>query len=61
MRTFINYVKETKEEMTHVSWPTRHQTIVYTSLVIFISLFVAAFLGVFDVLFTKIIGMFVSF
>ncbi len=61
MKTLINYFKETREEMTHVSWPTRHQTTVYTMLVVLIAIFVAAFLGVFDALFTKIIGMFVSF
>jgi preprotein translocase subunit SecE len=61
MKTLINYFKETKEEMGHVSWPTRRQTIVYTSLVIFISLFVAVLLGVFDALFTKVVGLFINF
>ncbi len=61
MKTLINYFKETKEEMNHVSWPTRHQTIVYTALVIFISVLVAALLGVFDALFTKIVGLFINF
>lgn len=61
MRTLINYFKETKEEMSHVSWPTRRQTVNYTVLVVVIAVFIAAFLGVFDALFTKIIGMFVSF
>lgn len=61
MKTLINYFKETKEEMNHVSWPTRHQTVVYTSLVIFISIFVAVLLGVFDELFTRIVGLFINF
>ena len=61
MKTLINYFKETKEEMNHVSWPTRHQTIVYTALVILISIIVAALLGVFDALFTKIVGLFINF
>ena len=61
MKTLINYFKETKEEMTHVSWPTRRQTIVYTSLVIFISIFVAVLLGVFDELFTRVVGLFINF
>lgn len=61
MKTLINYFKETKEEMNHVSWPTRRQTVVYTSLVIFISIFVAVLLGVFDEVFTKIVGLFINF
>ena len=57
----LNYFKETKEEMTHVSWPTRKQTVTYTMLVIVIALFVAVFLGVFDALFTKIVESFINF
>ena len=46
------YVSETKSEMKHVSWPTRNQTIVFTVLVIAISIAVAAYLGLFDYLFS---------
>jgi preprotein translocase subunit SecE len=53
MKTLINYIKDTKGEMKHVSWPSRHQTIAYTLLVVFISLVLAAFLGLFDFLFTE--------
>lgn len=49
---FITYLKETRSELKHVSWPTRRQTIVFTTLVILLSIAVAAFLGVFDFLFT---------
>jgi len=47
-----NYLLETKDEMKHVSWPTRNQTIIFTVLVIVISIAVAAYLGLFDYLFS---------
>lgn len=45
------YLKEVKNEMTHVSFPTKKQTFLYTVLVIAFSLIVAASLGFFDFLF----------
>jgi preprotein translocase subunit SecE len=53
MSAFIEYLKETKGELKHVSWPTRQQTIVFTVVVILISLGVAFFLGFFDFVFLK--------
>jgi len=52
MSKLSNYILETKEEMKHVSWPTRNQTIIFTVLVIVISIAVAAYLGLFDYLFS---------
>jgi len=52
MSKISNYLSETKEEMKRVSWPTKKQTILYTSLVIVISVAVAAYLGLFDFLFS---------
>jgi preprotein translocase SecE subunit len=49
------YFKDVRSEMHHVSWPTRQQTIIYTSVVIGISLVTAAYLGLFDYLFSAII------
>lgn len=49
----FDYIKETQAELRHVAWPTRTQTIVYTGLVIGISLVVALYLGFFDYLFTS--------
>lgn len=47
------YIKDTQGEMKHVSWPTRYQATAYTILVIVISLAIAAYLGLFDWLFTS--------
>ncbi len=53
-----NYVKETQAEMKHVSWPTRSQAIAYSLVVIVISVAVAFFLGLFDLIFTKLLALF---
>ena len=45
-------MRDTQAEFRHVAWPTRMQTIVYTSLVAAISLGVALYLGLFDYLLT---------
>lgn len=50
---FIQYLKDTRGELRHVAWPTRVQTFVFTALVIFLSVAVALYLGVFDFFFTN--------
>ncbi len=50
MNKFINYLKESKEELRKVSWPTRKTTINHTLVVIGVSLAVAIFLGGVDFL-----------
>jgi preprotein translocase subunit SecE len=60
MQNFINYLKDTRAEMKHVSWPTKDQTIAYTILVIALSLFVSVLLGVFDAGFTKAMEFLIS-
>ncbi len=55
----IDYIKETKVELKHVSWPTRRQTVIFTIIVILISISVAFFLGFFDFIFTKLLEKFV--
>jgi preprotein translocase subunit SecE len=52
MSKLSNYISETREEMKHMSWPTRNQTIIFSVLVIVISIAVAAYLGLFDYLFS---------
>lgn len=60
MEQFINYIKDTTAELKHVSWPTNKQSIVYTVLVIVISILVAIYIGVFDFLFSKGLDWFVK-
>ena len=59
--SFLQYLKDTRGELHHVAWPTRLQTIVYTIIVIALSLFVAAYLGFFDYVFTTGLGRALQF
>jgi len=51
----IQYLRDVRAEMRHVSWPTRRQTILSTIVVIAISLAAAVYLGIFDYLFSTFI------
>ncbi len=51
--SLISYIKDTRAEMKHVTWPTRSQTINYTLLVIGLSFVTAIVLGVFDFIFSS--------
>lgn len=52
MSKISNYILETRGELKHVSWPTKNQTFMFTVLVIFISIVISAYLGLFDYLFS---------
>lgn len=54
----VEYIKDTRGELKHVSWPTRSQAIAYTAVVIVLSLVVSFFLGLFDFLFSEILSNF---
>ena len=60
MQNFIQYLKDTKGEMKHVNWPTKSQTVAFTSLVILISVAGALLLGIFDAGFRKALEAFLS-
>ena len=57
----IQYLKDTRGELNHVAWPTRTQTVVFTVLVILISIAVALYLGFFDYVLTTGLGKAVEF
>ncbi len=44
----IQFFSEVKNELLKVVWPTKSQTVSYTLAIIFLSLFVAGFLGLAD-------------
>jgi len=54
------YLSETRTEMKHVTWPSRQQAMAFTFVVIVISLAVAIYLGLFDSLFTYLLGKIVN-
>ena len=58
MNKIITFLKEVRVELSKVSWPTRNQTVLYTLIVIGISLFIAAYLGLLDFGFKVVIDKF---
>ncbi len=51
MSKTIEFLKETKAEMSNVKWPSKKQSITSTVAVIAISVIVSYFLGFFDFIF----------
>lgn len=52
MPNIFNFLKEVREELNKVAWPTREQTIRYTVLVIVIAVVTGLFLGGLDYILT---------
>jgi preprotein translocase SecE subunit len=59
MNRLINYIRDTRGELIHVSWPTRRQAIVFTVIVILISIATALYLGFFDYVLSLILQKFI--
>ena len=57
MSKFGAYIKETRAELKHVAWPTRKQAIMYTIVVIVISIITALYLGLFDYVFSMLLRL----
>ena len=55
-KKIINFLKEVKEEMGRVNWPTKREALKNTLIVIGISVVLAAFLGGFDFIFTNLLN-----
>lgn len=51
----LQYIKDVRGELRHVSWPTRQQTVVYTIVVIAVSLLTATYLGLLDYAFSALV------
>ncbi len=58
--SFIEYLKDTKDEISHVSWPTQKQAITYTALVVGISVVLALLLALFDFAFGQALDWFIK-
>ncbi len=56
---FKAYIKEVKTEFKHVNWLTKNQAVKYTLMVIGLSLIMAMFLGLWDLLFTGLLSRFI--
>jgi len=60
MKKLNQYFRDTYHELRQVKWPTQNQALVYTLLVIAISLFVGLFVGLFDYIFSSGIDFIVN-
>lgn len=57
MPNVLSFLKEVKEELAKVAWPTREQTIRYTVLVVIVAGSVGLFLGGLDYILTAITAL----
>lgn len=58
--SIISYFQETKAEMQKVVWPKNKQVLLFTLLVVIISVVTAYVLGLFDVVFTKLLALLIA-
>ncbi len=58
--SITSYIQETRGELKHVTWLTRNQVLMYTLLVIGLSVVVSLFLFAFDFLFLKLLGFVIA-
>lgn len=51
----LNYLRDVRAELKHVTWPSRTQTLVSTIVVIAVSAGVAVYLGLWDYFFAAVL------
>lgn len=54
MPNLTTFLKEVREEMSKVTWPSKEQTLQLTVLVVVISLIVGIYVGGLDLVFTSL-------
>ncbi len=60
MKKIRNFFQEVKTEMRKVNWPTKEETVKYTTVVIGATVIVALYLGALDALFFWLLETFAS-
>ncbi|HUD05087.1 MAG TPA: preprotein translocase subunit SecE [Patescibacteria group bacterium] len=58
--TPVVFLKEVRDELGKVVWPTRDEIIRLTGVVILISVIVGIFLGTTDFILTKLVGLLIA-
>ena len=58
--TPVSFLKEVRDELKKVIWPTRAEVIRLTGVVIIISVVVGIFLGGTDFILTKLVGLLIT-
>lgn len=56
----VAFLKETREELKKVTWPTQQEVVRLTAIVIIVSLLVGLFIGALDFIFTKGMGVIIK-
>jgi preprotein translocase subunit SecE len=54
------FLNEVREELKKVTWPTKNETIRLTTIVVVSSVLAGSFLGIVDLMFTKIFSVFLK-
>jgi preprotein translocase subunit SecE len=58
--TPVSFLKEVRDELKKVVWPTRDEVIRLTGVVIIVSVGVGLFLGGTDFILTKLVGLLIT-
>ncbi len=53
------FLREVRSEFDKINWPTRKETISMAAAVLAISLFFSAYLGITDIVLSKLVGLFI--
>ena len=56
----VRYLRETRAELSKVSWPTRQEATTLTIVVLLTVLFSSIILGTFDFLFARLFGLIIG-
>jgi preprotein translocase subunit SecE len=55
----LNYLREVRAELSHISWPTPRQAITYTVLVVLIAVGIGIYVGALDFGFSRLLERFI--
>lgn len=55
--TITQFLKETRQELDKVTWPTKEETVKLTQTVIIVTIAFALYLGALDYLFTEALNL----
>jgi preprotein translocase subunit SecE len=57
----LNYLRDVRGELSKVVWPKKEEVIKLTLVVLLISIIVAAYVGLLDFSFTKLLELLISY
>ncbi len=61
INSILQFIKEARQELKKVVWPSRKQTITSTSVVVIFVIVIAVFLGLVDLVVAKIVRSFLHY